>query len=70
MIALCRRIFFAPLMVGICLVGKAAQPTTNTAAQINSPQAEMEEAIHQVEKIVNQTVLAYRRAPRHASKRI
>ena len=63
MIALCPRIFFCWLILGICLGAKAAQPTTNAAPQTDSPQAEMEAAIHQVEKIVNQTVLAYRRTP-------
>jgi len=57
------------LLLGLCLSAicwaarSAAQPATNTAVNTNAVKAEMESAIHQVEKIVNQTVPAYRRAP-------
>jgi hypothetical protein len=40
-----------------------AQTATNSATGTNAVRAEMEAAIHQVEKIVNQPVPAYRRAP-------
>ena len=41
----------------------AAQPPPVTPPDTNAIQAEMDAAIHQVEKIVNQTVPAYRRSP-------
>src|SRR6267142_823907 len=56
------------LLVGLCLSAlcwatqSTAQTATNAAAGTNAIKAEMEGAIHQVEKIVNQTVPAYRRA--------
>ena len=40
----------------------AQQQATNSAASTNAIQVEMEAAIHQVEKIVNQPVTAYKRA--------
>jgi len=63
MIALLSRIFPGALVFGICSVGTGAQTVTNTPLRSDSPQAEMDAAIHQVEKIVNQSVLAYRRTP-------
>jgi hypothetical protein len=45
-----------------CATRSTAQTATNAAANTNAVKAEMEGAIHQVEKIVNQTVPAYRRA--------
>src|SRR5438552_19006488 len=63
MMPLQTRIFVGTLVLGLCAAGSAAQPVTNAAAQTTSPQSEMEAAIHQVEKIVNQPVAAYRRAP-------
>jgi len=63
MIPLHTRIFAGTLLLGFCSVGSAAQPATNAPAQTNSVQAEMEAAIHQVQKIVNQPVAAYRRGP-------
>src|SRR5690349_18049817 len=42
-------------------ISAAAQTATNSSST-NSIQAEMDNAIHQVEKIVNQPVPAYRRA--------
>ena len=63
MIALLSQIFLVALVFGLCSVGTGAQTATNTPLRSDSPQAEMEAAIHQVEKIVNQTVLAYRRTP-------
>src|SRR5881396_3330492 len=63
MMPLQTRIFVGTLVLGLCAAGSAAQPVTNAAAQTTSPQSEMDAAIHQVEKIVNQPVAAYRRAP-------
>ena len=63
MTALCFQISLGFLLVGTYSSVSAAQPATNSPVQANSPQAEMEAAIHQVEKIVNQPVAAYRRAP-------
>src|SRR5437016_11550720 len=63
MTALCFQISLGFLLVGTYSSVSAAQPATNSPVQANSPQAEMEAAIHQVEKIVNQPVGAYRRAP-------
>ena len=54
---------FVVTLLGFYSAVFAAQPPTNAPAQSASPQAEMEAAIHQVEKIVNQPVAAYRRAP-------
>jgi hypothetical protein len=57
------------LLIGLCLSAfccgarVAAQPAPTTAIDTNAVKTEMEAAIHQVEKIVNQTVPAYRRAP-------
>jgi hypothetical protein len=57
------------LLISVCLSAlccaarAAAQPATTTAIDTNAVKAEMDSAIHQVEKIVNQTVPAYRRAP-------
>ena len=48
------------LVAGHCL-SAAAQPATNSPST-RSIQSEMDGAIHQVEKIVNQPVLAYRHA--------
>ena len=54
------------LLIGLCLwavccaTRATAQTATNAAADTNAVKAEMESAIHQVEKIVNQTVPAYR----------
>jgi hypothetical protein len=59
------RLYF---LIGLCLsafcygVRVAAQPVPSTAIDTNAVKAEMDNAIHQVEKIVNQTVPAYRRA--------
>jgi len=57
------RILVGTLVLGLYSVGSAAQSPTNAPAQTNSVRAEMEAAIHQVEKIVNQPVAAYRRGP-------
>jgi hypothetical protein len=46
-----------------CSTKLTAQTATNSGTDTNAIKAEMESAIHQVEKIVNQTVPAYRRAP-------
>jgi hypothetical protein len=57
------------LLISLCLwavcfaARSSAQTATNSASGSNSVKAEMEAAIHQVEKIVNQPVPAYRRAP-------
>ena len=57
------------LLITLCLTAicfaapSVAQTATNSVADTNAVKAEMETAIHQVEKIVNQTVPAYRRAP-------
>jgi len=50
------------LLLALCQ-GRSFAQTTNATAQTNALQTEMEGAIHQVEKIVNQPVTAYRRAP-------
>jgi len=63
MISLLPRVLPGALVIGLCSVGASAQPATNTPLRSDSPQAELDAAIHQVEKIVNQTVLAYRRTP-------
>jgi hypothetical protein len=59
-------LFVTVVLLSLCCVLRCAaqQSTTNAAAQTNSIQIEMQAAIHQVEKIVNQPVTAYRRAPR------
>jgi hypothetical protein len=57
------------LLISLCLsvvcfaARSSAQTATNFASGTNAVRAEMEAAIHQVEKIVNQPVPAYRRAP-------
>jgi hypothetical protein len=51
------------LLAACCATCSIAQTATNAAADTNAVKAEMETAIHQVEKIVNQTVPAYRVAP-------
>ena len=54
------------LLVGICVsvlcysIRLSAQTATNSGTDTNALKAEMEAATHQVEKIVNQTVPAYR----------
>src|SRR5213593_2267359 len=63
MIGLQIRLFFSTCVVGLCYVSSAAQPAANPPMETNSVQTEMETAIHQVEKIVNQPVAAYRRGP-------
>ena len=63
MIALNSGTFVRILVLGLSSAGSAAQVPTNAPAESSSPQVEMEAAIHQVEKIVNQPVAAYRRAP-------
>jgi hypothetical protein len=56
------------LLVGVCLAvlccrtWSTAQTVAGASAETNAVKAELEGAIHQVEKIVNQTVPAYRRA--------
>jgi hypothetical protein len=56
------------LLITICLSAicfaapSVAQTATNSVADTNAVKAEMESAIHQVEKIVNQTVPAYPRS--------
>ena len=50
-------------LLAFCSVSGSFAQTTNAPAQTNALQAEMQAAIHQVEKIVNQPVTAYRRAP-------
>ena len=54
LIVLCFSAFFGAMHL-------IAQTASNTATDTNAVKAEMEAAIHQVEKIVNQTVPAYRR---------
>jgi hypothetical protein len=55
------------LLISLCLsvvcfaARSSAQTATNSASGTNAVKAEMEAAIHQIEKIVNQTVPAYPR---------
>jgi hypothetical protein len=56
------KLFISLCLSAVCFAAPlAAQTVTNTAADTNAVKAEMEAAIHQVEKIVNQTVPAYQR---------
>jgi hypothetical protein len=53
--------FLSLILLACCCLRSLAQTATNTAADTNAVKAEMEDAIHHVEKIVNQMVPAYRR---------
>ena len=52
---------YSLLVSTLCIVEVDAQTAAGQPEQTNSIQAEMDAAIHQVEKIVNQPVAAYRR---------
>src|SRR4051794_26670580 len=62
---LVRAVKVLALFLGLGIFTRAlAQPaTTNINPQIAALHEEMSNAVHQVEKIVNQPVLAYRRTP-------
>jgi hypothetical protein len=50
-------------LLAICFgTSSSAQTSSNSVTDTNAVKAEMDAAVHQVEKIVNQTVPAYRRA--------
>ncbi len=52
----------ALLLCGFAFQGADGQPVLSPPSQTNAVQAEMDKAIHQVERIVNQPVTAYQRA--------
>jgi len=56
------KLFVGLSLLAMCGATPAVAQTTNAAADTNAVKAEMEGAIHQVEKIVNQMVPAYHRA--------
>jgi len=64
MLPIRNHLFRALLILGFCapLPSLSQQPNLGQP-QTNSLQAEMQAAIHQVERIINQPVTAYRRAP-------
>jgi hypothetical protein len=53
--------FLSLILMACCASRSVAQTATNAPADTNAVRAEMEDAIHHVEKIVNQMVPAYRR---------
>jgi hypothetical protein len=55
------QITYAAFLLGSCWSSRSFAQTTNSIVSSNALQAEMDTAIHQVEKIVNQPVTAYRR---------
>ncbi|HYG36472.1 MAG TPA: hypothetical protein VEC99_16885 [Clostridia bacterium] len=58
------QLFCGLMVLGLCFPMRVVgQTVTNSPAQTNSIQAEMDSAIRQVEKIVNQPVAAYRVGP-------
>jgi hypothetical protein len=62
MIPVRANLLLSVLLFVCCCSRSIAQTATNTAADTNAIKAEMDTAIGQVEKIVNQTVPAYHRA--------
>ena len=64
MLPIRNHLFRALLILGFCVpLPSLSQQPTPGPTQTNSVQAEMQTAIHQVERIINQPVAAYRRAP-------
>lgn len=61
MTARCLRHLCSLVISVLCCLPARAQQTASQPGQTNSAQAEMDAAVHQVEKIVNQPVVAYRR---------
>src|SRR3954469_6853193 len=62
MIPVCINFFAGLILAGVCYcLPSSAQTATNATADTNAIKAEMDVAIGQVEKIVNQTVPAYHR---------
>src|ERR1043166_9464507 len=55
--------FLLAVLTFCCAIRLTAQQATNAPVDTNAIRTEMEATMHQVEKIVNQPVAAYRRAP-------